>query len=561
MNLIDYYNQHQDLIVDPTVDQIVAALSPEKPYLPLRGFKGSVSGTMPRVPMPAIKDKHIPVPERKPEIPVPIPQRKPPYIEPGFNMEPDGYVPPQYANGGVPVANSFVPPVSANAQSFATRPAPALPAGLITPPPPQPFSGLVGNVPMSAMMGGEGSNGIVAQVNGMGIPSGSPSVPTTPNNAPPSLPATPPPDPTSDPGQTLASNAAIPGQSGLYGVQNGQYMPLNFGTTQQTGIPDNFSSGYGITSLPTGFSAYTGGISPQLYTGPTYSFSGSGQPTLLGGGEHMAAGGGPRLETAPWYMKREASSSVYHPQGLFKGVTGGRTDVLNRAVPAGSYVIPADVVSGLGEGNTMAGANVLDKMMHTLPFGIKGGKGAGGIGMPSSKAGHFIGGGEVGGEYYERQETYGMRPMPSSHSEYIMRGLRDDPSAGGAPRQNNTSTLTGTQRAPTGGDLTSDQMGAIAKHGVSNNPVTPNIGYRQPTRLPRSANERSQGGAPQDQGTEDVPIVAASGEYLIHPDYVKAIGHGDMKHGHEILDHMVIHIRKKTVEKTRKLPPPKGSRK
>jgi len=39
----------------------------------------------------------------------------------------------------------------------------------------------------------------------------------------------------------------------------------------------------------------------------------------------------------------------------------GRTDHLPINVPAGSYVLTADVVSGLGEGNTIAGFELLNK--------------------------------------------------------------------------------------------------------------------------------------------------------------------------------------------------------
>jgi hypothetical protein len=46
--------------------------------------------------------------------------------------------------------------------------------------------------------------------------------------------------------------------------------------------------------------------------------------------------------------------------GAVKGKTGGRSDKLPVDVPAGSYVIPADVVAALGEGNTEAGMQALD---------------------------------------------------------------------------------------------------------------------------------------------------------------------------------------------------------
>lgn len=49
--------------------------------------------------------------------------------------------------------------------------------------------------------------------------------------------------------------------------------------------------------------------------------------------------------------------------GLLSPVPG-RTDKLEISVPAGSYVIPADIVSGLGEGNTLAGTQVLDAMFE-----------------------------------------------------------------------------------------------------------------------------------------------------------------------------------------------------
>ncbi len=49
-----------------------------------------------------------------------------------------------------------------------------------------------------------------------------------------------------------------------------------------------------------------------------------------------------------------------HVSGLLNSAGPGRTDTINTNVPAGAYVIPADVVSGLGEGNTLAGSAVID---------------------------------------------------------------------------------------------------------------------------------------------------------------------------------------------------------
>jgi hypothetical protein len=42
-------------------------------------------------------------------------------------------------------------------------------------------------------------------------------------------------------------------------------------------------------------------------------------------------------------------------------------------VPAGSYVIPADVVGALGHGNTEAGMTVLEKQLGGMPKRANGG--------------------------------------------------------------------------------------------------------------------------------------------------------------------------------------------
>jgi hypothetical protein len=57
--------------------------------------------------------------------------------------------------------------------------------------------------------------------------------------------------------------------------------------------------------------------------------------------------------------------------------------------------------------------------------------------------------------------------------------------------------------------------------------------------------------------TGDIPIIAAGGEYVIHPDQVREVGHGDLEAGHKVLDQFVIHTRKKHIETLKKLKPPK----
>lgn len=56
---------------------------------------------------------------------------------------------------------------------------------------------------------------------------------------------------------------------------------------------------------------------------------------------------------------------------------GGQDDMIDAKLSAGEYVIPADVVSGLGDGNTNAGAKKLDQLLinmrrHKAPAAKKG---------------------------------------------------------------------------------------------------------------------------------------------------------------------------------------------
>ena len=56
--------------------------------------------------------------------------------------------------------------------------------------------------------------------------------------------------------------------------------------------------------------------------------------------------------------------------GPIHSAVAGRTDHLPMHVPSGSYVIPADIISAMGEGNTMAGFEIMNditKMYGGLP--------------------------------------------------------------------------------------------------------------------------------------------------------------------------------------------------
>lgn len=100
-----------------------------------------------------------------------------------------------------------------------------------------------------------------------------------------------------------------------------------------------------------------------VQTQPTQSFR-------KGGGivEKRDFGGSMGLSEAdPWWTRREATSA---DSGLLHGSTPGRADSVKTQAPPGSYIIPADVVAGLGEGNTLAGARVMQSILGSGPHGI-----------------------------------------------------------------------------------------------------------------------------------------------------------------------------------------------
>lgn len=59
-----------------------------------------------------------------------------------------------------------------------------------------------------------------------------------------------------------------------------------------------------------------------------------------------------------------SSTSEKLHTGPIHSPVAGRTDHLPMHVPSGSYVIPADIISAMGEGNTMAGFKLANKLFE-----------------------------------------------------------------------------------------------------------------------------------------------------------------------------------------------------
>lgn len=198
------------------------------------------------------------------------------------------------------------------------------------------------------------------------------------------------------------------------------------------------------------------------------------------------------MPATPWFVRNEARNIQNTTGGLHSPVAG-RTDHLPIKVPSGSYVLPADVVSGLGQGNTTSGMKVLGSMFSGGPFGsgMKAPKMGGGKSIPKPpKPMKFAEGGGIAG----------------------IAGLADEGDA------------------PMGGGLdpSMDQM-------------------------PPDDPSMDQG---QGQEQDGIDIMAAGGEYVIDPEIVAQLGNGDLDLGHEILDEFVKSIRKDTVKELKTLPGP-----
>lgn len=71
-------------------------------------------------------------------------------------------------------------------------------------------------------------------------------------------------------------------------------------------------------------------------------------------------------------MTTTTTSPVTHHTGPIHSPVAGRTDHLPMHVKSGSYVIPADIISAMGEGNTMAGFKSAKTVFSGTPY-AKGG--------------------------------------------------------------------------------------------------------------------------------------------------------------------------------------------
>jgi len=80
--------------------------------------------------------------------------------------------------------------------------------------------------------------------------------------------------------------------------------------------------------------------------------------------KHRAFGG----HTPAFIQKPVAPQASKIHVGPIHSAVAGRTDHLPMNVPSGAYVIPADIISAMGEGNTMAGFKVAKRIFSIKPI-------------------------------------------------------------------------------------------------------------------------------------------------------------------------------------------------
>jgi hypothetical protein len=214
--------------------------------------------------------------------------------------------------------------------------------------------------------------------------------------------------------------------------------------------------------------------------------------------------------------------------GIIHMAVGGRTDHLPMNVYANSYVLPADVVSGLGEGNTLAGAKIIDHMFS--------------------------------GPSLQRLANKTVKnPLKRSSGGQAVQN--EDGSITISPMSSGLALAPGPKLNFAGIDMMGTPYGVKSTDTRASAPRFPEAKYSwhytptKPGEKPQP--QMARGGMANDRALQPVEIVAAGGEYVIPPEVVRALGHGDADRGHEWLDTFVKSSRSHIIKTMKNLPGPK----
>jgi len=308
--------------------------------------------------------------------------------------------------------------------------------------------------------------------------------------------------------------------------------------------------------------------------------------------EEMEAAGHPRaqaiaaaLDVARRKKRAEGGSTVHKfHSGPIHSSVAGRTDHLPITVESGSYVLPADCVSHLGENNTLAGFKVLRRMFGGEPYGRSSDPyeqrgGPYGAQMPRATGGKVER--RAAGILFvsPEKEVLLMRRAGKDHSgEWALPagGLEKDETPEQAARRETEEEAGYSHEGGLSPFMHSIRQGVEFTTFKAHSPrFSPNLNdehdgavWIKPSeaekKLPlhpgvRAALEKLSQRIGKARGGEasGVPIVAAGGEWVIPPHHVEQVGAGDMDRGHRVLDDFVLKIRKEHIGKLEKMAPPR----
>jgi 8-oxo-dGTP pyrophosphatase MutT (NUDIX family) len=291
---------------------------------------------------------------------------------------------------------------------------------------------------------------------------------------------------------------------------------------------------------------------------------------------------------------QHAPTPKFHSGPIHSGVSG-RTDHLPVTLESGSYVLPADCVSSLGEGNTLAGFKVLRRMFGGEPYG--------GSSAPYAQTkGPYASGthpyNQSGGPYGSQigratggsvRRAAGILFVSPEKEVLLMRRTGKDHAgewalpAGGIEKGERPSEAAYREtREETGYDhdgglspfMHSERDGVdfttFLAHSEKFRPKLNEehdgaiwIKPAEAEKLPLHPGVRAALGKLERRGkarggeTSGVPIVAAGGEWVISPHHVVDIGAGDIDRGHRVLDSFVKRRRQELIAELQRLPGPR----
>ena len=153
---------------------------------------------------------------------------------------------------------------------------------------------------------------------------------------------------------------------------------------------------------------------------------GSSQKTISKNISEMIKSGHPRDQAVAAALRTARAHGGKVHKGPIHSSVAGRTDHLPMHVASGSYVIPADIISAMGEGNSMAGfkvaQNIFSRQNHNVTKGTPYGEHGLPYGVPTPRKAE---GGNLSGASHRSPENGIGTLINAFRSPEDMRGFAD----------------------------------------------------------------------------------------------------------------------------------------